>query len=191
MMPSMLASLGGRCATTAQAVDRPADVAAAIARADTDTVITSGGTAHGPADPLRPALKQLGARILSDGMDLRPGGSLLLARLDDGRHVLSLPGNPLAAVVALLVVGWPLLQGRLARSLPGLTPCTAALQGELADLAGTDDRTRAIACTLTDGFLSPVKHQRSGMLRGIAVATPLALVSGSHSDLLRLPWAGD
>lgn len=189
MMPSLLASLGGRCATTVRALDRPGDVAAAIARARTETVITSGGTAHGPADPLRPALRRLGARILVDGMDLRPGGSLLLARLDDGRHILSLPGNPLAAVVALLVVGWPLLEGRVGRSLPELTPCTAALQAGLGELAAADGRARAVACTMADGVLIPVPHQRSGMLRGMATATHLALVRGSHGDLLRLPWA--
>ena len=189
MMPSMLAALGARCATAARALDRPADVAAAIRRARTETIVTSGGTAHGPADPLRPALDKLEARILSDGVDLRPGGSVLLARLPDGRHVLSLPGNPLAAVVALLVVGWPLLQARMGRDVPPPTPCTAALQAGLAGIAGPDGRERAVACVLADGVLTPVPHQRSGMLRGIAAATHLALVRGSHGELVRLPWA--
>lgn len=191
MMPSLLAGIGGRCATTARALDRPADVAAAIRRARTETIVTSGGTAHGPADPLRDAFDRLGAHILVDGTDLRPGGSMLLARLPDGRHVLSLPGNPLAAVIALLVVGWPLLQGRVGRSLPGLTPCTAALQAGLSGIADPDGRERAVACVLADGVLTPVPHQRSGMLRGIAAATHLALVRGTHGELLRLPWACD
>ncbi|MGO4595618.1 molybdopterin molybdotransferase MoeA [Leifsonia sp. 2TAF2] len=185
MMPSVLAGLGGRCATTARSLDRPAEVAAAIRRARTETVVTSGGTAHGPADPVREALDRLGARILIDGMDLRPGGSLLLARLDDDRHVLSLPGNPLAALVALLVVGWPLLQGRLGRAAPELAPC-AAPTGFAAD-----DRERAVACALVDGVPVAVPYQRSGMLRGIASASHLALVGKAQAELLRLPWACD
>ncbi|WP_285114988.1 molybdopterin-binding protein [Leifsonia sp. fls2-241-R2A-40a] len=183
MMPSLFAALGGRCATTARALDRPADVAAAIRRARTATVITSGGTAHGPADPLRDALDRLGARILLDGMDLRPGGSLLLAELGDGRHVLSLPGNPLAAVVALIVVGWPLLQGRLGRSAPAPTACA------LPPRLDVDDRQRAVACILEDGMLAPVAHQRSGMLRGVSIATHLVLTGGGRAEQLRLPWS--
>jgi molybdopterin molybdotransferase len=182
-MPSMLASLGGRCATTARALDRPADVASAVRRARTETIVTSGGTAHGPADPLRAALAGLGAEILVDGMDLRPGGSMLLARLGDGRHVLSLPGNPLAAIVALLLVGWPLLQARTGRPAPVLSRC--------ATPAGTADesRPRAVACTVEGGALVPVPHQRSGMLRGISVATHLAVVDGGRAEAFRLPWA--
>ena len=189
MMPSLLAALGARCATSARALDRPAEVATAIRRARTETIVTSGGTAHGPADPLRAALDRLEARILIDGVDLRPGGSTLLARLPDGRHVLSLPGNPLAAVIALLVVGWPLLQARLGRGVPDPTPCTAALQAGLAGIGAGDGRERAVACVLADGVLTPVPHQRSGMLRGIAGATHLALIRGSHGELVRLPWA--
>ncbi|MEN0085239.1 MAG: molybdopterin molybdotransferase MoeA [Leifsonia sp.] len=183
MMPSLIASLGGRCATTARALDRPAVVASAIRRARTETVVTSGGTAHGPADPLREALARLDAEILIDGMALRPGGSMLLARLGDGRHVLSLPGNPLAALIALLVVGWPLLGARAGRAAPALVPCPPP--------AGSVDgsRPRALACTMVDGVPSPVAHQRSGMLRGISVATHLVLAHGGTAEALLLPWA--
>lgn len=183
MMSSLLASLGGRCATTARALDRPAEVAAAIRRARTETVITSGGTAHGPADPLRDALARLDADILVDGMDLRPGGSMLLARLGDGRHVLSLPGNPLAALFALLVVGWPLLQARAGRAAPALAPCP------VPPGVAPASRPRAVACTAEDGAFIPVPHQRSGMLRGIAAATHLVLTDGRSVEVLPLPWA--
>lgn len=185
MMPALLAGLGARSATTARALDRPADVAAAIRRARTETIVTSGGTAHGPADPLRDALRRLDAHILIDRIDLRPGGSVLLARLGDGRHVLSLPGNPLAALVALVVVGWPLLQGRLGRSAPALVPCDPPP----GHIAGYVDGTRAVACTLVGGRPVPVPHQRSGMLRGVASATHLALGDGDRVELLQLPWA--
>ena len=162
-------------------------MAAAIRRARTETIVTSGGTAHGPADPLRAALDQLGADILIDGVDVRPGGSMLLAVLPDGRHILSLPGNPLAAVVALVLIGWPLLRGRLGREAPELTPCAEGLPA----LAASDGRERAVACILSDvvPVPVPVPHQRSGMLRGIATATHLVLTRGEETEALRLPWA--
>ncbi|WP_258934034.1 molybdopterin-binding protein [Nesterenkonia pannonica] len=46
-----------------------------------DVLITTGGTAHSRADTLRPALEQLGARIVVDSVDMRPGHPALLARL--------------------------------------------------------------------------------------------------------------
>ncbi|MDR6972129.1 molybdopterin-binding protein [Leifsonia shinshuensis] len=189
MMPSLLTAFGARCATTRRASDRPDDVAAAIRHTRAETIITSGGTAHGPADPLREALRRLEARILIDGVALRPGGSVLLALLPDGRHLLGLPGNPLAAVVALAVLGWPLIQGRLGRALPALEPVGPGAAG-CAGEGGHGSRDRAVACTLVDGVPVPVRYQRSGMLRGVAAATHLVLTRGDSAQLLRLPWAG-
>ena len=190
MMPAVLAALGGRCATAVRTPDDPARVAHAISRGRTQLVVTAGGTAHGPADPLRTSLRLLDAPILLDGVDLRPGGSVLIADLGDGRTLLGLPGNPLAAIVDLLVLGWPLLQGRLGGGIPPLSPWADAMDGLAGARVGlrADGRDRAIACALVDGSLEPVRHQRSGMLRGIASATHLALVSDSRVDVMHLPW---
>ncbi|MDN4613264.1 molybdopterin-binding protein [Leifsonia sp. F6_8S_P_1B] len=182
LMPSLLSSLGGRCATAVRALDHADDVAAAIARARTGLLISSGGTAHGPADPVREALARLDARLVIDGVALRPGSSVLLAELPDGRVLLALPGNPLAAVVDLLLLGWPLLCGALGTPLAPLPPCPLPL-GELPRHGA-----KAIACVREEGALVAVPHQRSGMLRGIATATHLVLTENADAHLLRLPW---
>ena len=44
-----------------------------------------------------------------DGIAMRPGHPAVLAELPDGRFILGLPGNPLAAMMALCTVGAPLL----------------------------------------------------------------------------------
>lgn len=72
---------------------------------DSELVITVGATGRGAADHLRPVLRELGAHILIDGVRIRPGGSQIVARLPDGRTLLALPGNPFAAVAALLTTG--------------------------------------------------------------------------------------
>src|SRR5690606_26591720 len=54
-------------------------------------------------------LGRLGARWLVDGVSVRPGHPMLLARLPDGRFLLGLPGNPLAAVSGLMTLGAPLI----------------------------------------------------------------------------------
>ena len=91
--------LGGRRAGGAGSPpDLPADV-----------VITTGGTGRSGTDHLRRAVAELGGRLLIDGIAMRPGHPAVLAELPDGRFVLGLPGNPLAAMMALSTIGGPLL----------------------------------------------------------------------------------
>jgi molybdopterin molybdotransferase len=152
-------------------------------------LITTGGTAQGPADPLRAALAAEGARPVLDGLALRPGGSVLLSSLPSGRRILSLPGNPFAAVVDLLLLGSALIGGTLGRRLAELPACAlpAGLQRQAV--------ARAVACVEAGGVLLPVAHQQSGMLVGLAEATHLVLVPGSSEPdtasarALRLPWS--
>jgi molybdopterin molybdotransferase len=74
-----------------------------------DVVITTGGTGKSGTDHLRQAVAELGGRLVIDSIAMRPGHPAVLAELPDGRFVLGLPGNPLAAMMALCTVGAPLL----------------------------------------------------------------------------------
>jgi molybdopterin molybdotransferase len=96
--------------------------------------------------------------------------------------LLALPGNPLAAVIDLVLLGWPLLCGMLGMPLDPLPVCALPL--------GEPPRhgARAIACVREEGAFVAVPHQRSGMLRGIAAATHLVLAENAEAHLLRLPW---
>ena len=95
-------------------------LAAAVAAAGGDVVLTSGGAGGGPADLVAAALRELGARVVVDGVDCRPGHPQRLAELPDGRWVVALPGNPYAALVAALTLLGPLLAGLTGRPLPEL-----------------------------------------------------------------------
>ncbi|MFF4092556.1 molybdopterin molybdotransferase MoeA [Streptomyces sp. NPDC001834] len=67
------------------APQRLGDDAAALRRAlissGADLIVTTGGTAAGPVDHLHPVLSELGAELLVDGVAVRPGHPMLLARL--------------------------------------------------------------------------------------------------------------
>lgn len=185
----ILGMLGASPVSAQRIPDRPEAVADAVRSADADLVVTTGGTARGPADPLRAALAGLGAHPVLDGLALRPGGSVLLSHLPSGRRVLSLPGNPFAAVVDLLLLGSAFIDGALGRPLADLRAC--GLPEGLQRLAVA----RAVACVETEGALRPVAHQRSGMLRGLTEATHLVLVPASSEPetasarALPLPWS--
>lgn len=148
-----------------------------------EIVVVTGGTSAGRGDHLRPALAAHGATALVDGVDVRPGHPMLLYRLPSGTLVVGLPGNPLAAVVALATLLWPLLDGFLGRDLPPL----AERGGRLAvPSAGT----ALVPCAVLDGQLIPVGHAGSAMLRGVAVAAGLAVSdTGGRVRWLAFPWS--
>lgn len=90
-------------------------------------IITTGGTGGSSADHLRASLEEREARFLVDELDLRPGHPALLARLPEGGpFVLGLPGNPLAAMTSLMLLGAPLLAGMGGGGIPPLTTVSLA-----------------------------------------------------------------
>ncbi|MGN0101481.1 MAG: NTP transferase domain-containing protein [Dietzia sp.] len=115
------------CPDTAEAVD---DLLGG-SDSGSDVLVLVGATGRGVADHLRPALERLGARVVIDGVRVRPGGSQLVAALPDGRVLLALPGNPLAAVCAAATTGRGLVDALTGRQR---TPVTAPVR-DLARLA--------------------------------------------------------
>ncbi len=196
MLGPWLGRLGAEVVGTRRLGDDPAGAQALLELVTTsaaDLVITTGGTASGPVDHVHPVLARAGARLLVDGVAVRPGHPMLLARIGDradGRYVVGLPGNPLAAVSGLLTLAEPLL-----RSLAGRRPrprYTAPVQG---DVPGHPHDTRLVPVLLTDEHAVPLRYHGPAMLRGVAAADALAVVpprgarSGQELEILDLPWA--
>ncbi len=59
-------------------------------------IITSGGVSVGEKDYIHGILRDLGAEILADGINIKPGRPVVLSVLQNS-FVLSLPGNPIGA----------------------------------------------------------------------------------------------
>ncbi|GAB3546900.1 molybdopterin-binding protein [Arthrobacter tumbae] len=198
-LPGLLTMLGGHVDTVARARDDLDDVVAAIsaeatdevslARASGDVLISTGGTGSSDADHIRRALTVLEAELLIDGIAMRPGHPTLLARLPDGRFFVGLPGNPLAAMMALFTVGAPLLAGLRGAAFP---ESRAVLAGEA--FKPLEGRTRLVPYRLEKGRAMPTVHHRSGMLRGLADADGVLVIpeQGCEPDekvpALPLPW---
>src|SRR5690606_38331074 len=107
-LPRILETFGAEVASLVRIPDDRRATAEAIAGDAVDVVVSTGGTGRSTADHVRTALADLGAEVLVPGIAMRPGGPTLVARYAD-RIVLGLPGNPLAAIVALLGIGGPIL----------------------------------------------------------------------------------
>lgn len=74
-----------------------------------DVIITSGGASVGDADLLKEMLSNNGATFIFDGIDVKPGRHLALAKWKDSIVIL-LPGNPLALLLHLHTLILPLLE---------------------------------------------------------------------------------
>ncbi|NED80214.1 molybdopterin molybdenumtransferase MoeA, partial [Streptomyces sp. SID11233] len=96
MLPAWLEALGTRVLGVHRLRDEEDCLAEALAASEADLVLTTGGTAAGPVDHVRPVLSRLGADLLVDGVAVRPGHPMLLAATAPGQHLVGLPGNPLA-----------------------------------------------------------------------------------------------
>ena len=154
-----------------------------------DVVITTGGTGRSGTDHLRRAVTELGGRLVIDGIAMRPGHPAVLAELPDGRFVLGLPGNPLAAMMALSTVGAPLLAALGHGSMPAVqeVPCGTTLEPD-------PGRTRLMPFRLLYGMASPAQHTGPGMMRGLAsadgvmVVPPHGVQLGETVPAFALPW---
>jgi len=84
---------------------------------DYDMVVTTGGASAGDYDWAGRAADKAGAAILFCGLPMKPGGSMLAA-VKDGKVLLSLSGNPGAAVNGLLKIGAPAIRALCGRRNP-------------------------------------------------------------------------
>lgn len=159
------------------------------ADAPVDVTITTGGTGPSGNDHLRRAVAELGGRLLVDGIAMRPGHPTVLAALPDGRFILGLPGNPLAAMMALFTIGAPLLAALGHKGAPRLHEVSSACA-----IAGDQARTRLIPFRFAGGEACPAENTGPGMMRGLAsadgimVLPPGGVQRGAAVKALSLPW---
>ncbi|WP_438828004.1 molybdopterin molybdotransferase MoeA [Streptomyces tropicalis] len=190
MLPPWLRALGAEVTEVRRIGDDADALYRAVTGSRAELIVTTGGTAAGPVDHVHPTLHRIGADLLVDGVDVRPGHPMLLARTPEGRHLVGLPGNPLAAVSGLLTLAEPLLRTLAGRPVP--EPYALPL-GETVH--GHPHDTRLVPVVLRGDHAVPLRYNGPAMLRGIAVADALAVVPpggaqrGQEAELLDLPWA--
>ncbi|WP_051951182.1 molybdopterin molybdotransferase MoeA [Actinacidiphila yeochonensis] len=181
LLPSWLRALGAEVTGVRRLPDDAGALSAAVAEAvaarGAHVVVTTGGTAAGPVDHLRAVLAREGARLLVDGVAVRPGHPMLLAALPPaagapGALLAGLPGNPLAAVAGVLTLVAPLL--RTLAGLPAPAPYTAPLTEALT---GHPVDTRLVPVVFDDDSAAhPLRFTGPAMLRGLAAADGMAVV---------------
>lgn len=171
MLPGLVAWAGGRYEGTTRLPDTRALLTHSLRAADAEVILVSGSSSRGPSDHLRPALDELGAELLVDGVMCRPGHPQALARLPDGGLVIGLPGNPLAAFVAFLTLALPAISGLRGAPLRDLAPGPP--------FPRSDGATRLVPVRVRGEAVAELPHTGSAMLRGLATADAIAVVNPS------------
>ena len=182
--------LGASVNSSVNCADDQSELREAIKTSEGDIVIVTGGSSFGEHDYLRPALEELGAIYIFSEIWMRPGHPSLLAKLPNGRLVVGLPGNPLAALVSFMTIVAPALRG-----LSGQSENRMAKVPLAKDFAC--DRTRVVPIVLSSGAAEMTEYRGSAMLRGLSQADGLGVISpgdnpaGTLIRVLPLPWRGN
>lgn len=190
-LPAWVAAMGATPIPPAYVADDVAAVRSALQPGEVDVVLTTGGTSRGAHDHLHGALAGLGADVLVDGVAVKPGHPMLMAKLPEDRWLVGLPGNPLAACAGMVTLVEPLLHRLHGRG--GDSPVTAELTGDQPARAGDTHRLVPVLRT-ADERLALLPSCGSAMLRGLASASGLAVIpptgaaAGDLVEYLPLPW---
>ncbi|WP_431983866.1 molybdopterin-binding protein [Streptomyces qinglanensis] len=204
MVEPWLTALGAEVTVTRLLGDDAEALHEALAGSTADVLVTTGSTAAGPLDHLRPTLRRLDARLLVHGVRVRPGHPMLLAVLAPGdrqraggqprhRYLVGLPGNPLAALSGLVTLAAPLLRALAGRTAPAPREATLG-----AEVSGHPHDTRLVPVRCEGSGLRarirPLRYAGPAMLRGVASCDALAVVPpgggapGTDVPVLDLPW---
>lgn len=191
-LPAVLGMLGGIVISEGRVRDDLAATVAALGdgQHDSDLVITTGGTGDSPVDHIHAALRSLGAELLITRVAMRPGGPSLLARLPDGRLLVGLPGNPLAAMMGLLTLVEPVIA-----ALGGRPEPTVGSVATADSLPGRPGSSILVPYRVLDGHAVANQWLGSGMMRGLADAAAVLVVppngvrAGEAAETVALPWS--
>jgi molybdopterin molybdotransferase len=195
-LATLVARAGGEPMSLGIAKDDPKSlVTLARAGSAADILVTAGGASVGERDLVASALKTEGLEIDFWKIAMRPGMPLLYGRLGSQR-VLSLPGNPVSALITAHVFLVPMLAAMLGLATAA-RPLPEAVLGEALEANGERQHyMRAISEWREDGrrVVHPLPSQDSSLVAELARADCLivrapdapALPSGARVGIIPL-----
>jgi len=168
-LSSAVEAWGGAPRRLAIARDTRESLAAAVVAAQSaDILVTIGGASVGAHDLVHSALETAGAHFEVMRVAMRPGKPLMSGRLGRQR-VLSLPGNPVAALVCARLFLKPLLDrmlGREARETTDEAPLATPVEAN-------GPREHYMRARLAEGVVTPFADQDSSLVSAFAAANCL------------------
>lgn len=196
-LPAYAMGLGARVHPTVRSLDDEREVRSLLVDVNADIIITTGAL-----NGTRSAVADLGARWLLDGIAVgaggspRPGGAMVMARLDGGRVLIGLPGEPVEALVGAVSLLGPVIAAMRGTGQP--TPSTAILSTAAPPPArGTNTSLVPVSVIWHEGrrYATPLAMAGPAGLAGWARADAIAVVApdmGYRDDSVELlPFGSD
>ena len=174
-LPLWLTRMGAQVLPVLYVTDHPDQISRAITTTNADIVVTTGGTAASTKDHFRAAIALAQGQVFIDGVAVRPGHPMKLAVGQDQKYpIVGLPGNPLAAVVALITLVQPIISKMLGQqlqsgvSIPTSQPLKCGKAG-----------SHLMPGTIENREFTPALYNGSAMLRGLSTSTGFAIVTAA------------
>ena len=190
-IPMWLQRMGAQVLPVLYITDDPNEISRAIIDSEADIVVTTGGTAASAKDHFFSAIALAHGRVVINGVAVRPGHPMKLAVVNESADrkvpVVGLPGNPLAAIVALATFVQPLINKLLGQQLQPFDSMTTS-----TPLKGDASGTRLVPGSIINAGFTPAEFSGSAMLRGLSTSTGFAIVThavsaGDRVHFLPLP----
>ena len=164
----------------------PDDVAQFLAvlaerAAGVDLVLTSGGVSAGAYEVVKDALA--GRGVTFGKVAMQPGGPHGAGRLDGGVAVVTLPGNPVSALVSFEVFVRPALRAALGHPHPERPVVVARLAQRLTSPSGRRQFRRGVV-DARKGTVAEIGGPPSHLLGSMAKADCLIVVPEEATELL-------
>lgn len=192
-LPGALSRAGARCLPPQLVRGRPGTLAERVRDVvddvAADLVVLTGHPGSAGRSDAAGALSALSGSVLVADVAVRPGSDQLLVELPDGRLVAYLPGDPVAAAVALVTVVVPVLRAMAGRPEP--EPVLALLD---STRRGTTTATTLVPATRERGELADTARLGRGssvidlaLAGSLAAIPPGGAVAGTLVELVELP----
>jgi molybdopterin molybdotransferase len=187
MISAMCRELGAETTDYGIAKDNLNEIAEKIQKAlqTNDAVITTGGTSVGGLDLVPDAVNKLGKPgVIVHGVALRPAMPTALAVLE-GKPVLILSGNPVAAIIGFEVFGRPMICKMLGMNREEPRPIVkATLARRVASALGRKTYVR-VCVTLKNGelFAEPVSAKGSGAISTMTQSNGFVVVPENREGI--------
>ncbi len=182
----MIAAFAGEYAATSIlpiATDDPAGLKIAITEAleDCDCLVISGGVSVGDYDFTKPVLRELGAELHFEKLELKPGKPTVFATLGE-KVIFGLPGNPVSFAVTFLVFVRMALLLMQSASEPELRKAFATVTHDIRGTKGRDGLLPVKVGFSSDGrmLIESLKFSGSSNFVTFAHADAIAFVPREH-----------
>ncbi|MGL4652831.1 molybdopterin molybdotransferase MoeA [Cetobacterium sp.] len=145
-----------------------------------DLLITTGGVSVGKKDIMHDVIKELNANRLFWKIDIQPGTPVLAAE-KDGKVILSLSGNPFAALVNFELLGRPIISKLSSNAIKSTEIVDAVVRGGFSKASS---KRRFIRGFFKDGevFLNDNKHS-SGTISSLIGKNSIVEIKAGSSAL--------